>query len=95
MSWEDLNGHHGFNHETAKKANNAAREKAAELAQAYNHCFATPEGKRVLEDLTQRFIFQNNTPFGSENANYESAYHNGESGVVKFLINQIQQAEIL
>jgi hypothetical protein len=60
-----------------------------------NHCFATLEGKRVLEDLTQRFIFQNNTPFGSENANYESAYHNGESGVVKFLINQIQQAEIL
>jgi predicted Zn-dependent peptidase len=95
MSWEDLNGHHGFNKETAKKANNAAREKAAELAQAYNHCFATPEGKKVLEDLTQRFIFQNNTPFGSENANYESAYHNGESGVVKFLINQIQKAEIL
>jgi len=54
MSWEDLNGHHGLDNETAKKANNAAREKAAELAQAYNHCFATPEGKRVLEDLTQR-----------------------------------------
>jgi len=95
MSWEDLNSNHSFDNEAAKKANNAAREKAAELAQAYNHCFATLEGKRVLEDLTQRFIFQNNTPFGSENANYESAYHNGESGVVKFLINQIQQAEIL
>ena len=31
----------------------------------------------------------------SENINYESAYHNGEAGVVKFLINQMKQAEII
>jgi len=48
----------------------------------------------VLADLTQRFIFQNATPFGSQNPNYEAAYHNGESGVVQFLINQVQQAEV-
>ena len=94
MSWDTIN-QATTNAEDAKVVNAEKRQAAAELAQAYNHCFATPEGKRVLEDLTQRFIFQNNTPFGSENANYESAYHNGESGVVKFLINQIQQAKIL
>tara|TARA_R110002096_G_scaffold75938_2_gene179407 strand:+ start:3496 stop:3780 length:285 start_codon:yes stop_codon:yes gene_type:complete len=94
MSWDTINKGN-FNAGNAKKANDEARRKAAELAKAYNRCFATDDGKRVLADLTQRFIFQNTTPFGSENPNYEAAYHNGESGIVKFLINQVQQAEVL
>lgn len=93
MSWDTLNT--AVDGTKAQAANAKNRQAAAELAQAYNKCFGTAQGKRILEDLTKRFIFQNNTPFGSENAAYESAYHNGESGVVKFLINQIQQAEIL
>tara|TARA_R110000744_G_scaffold63531_2_gene130691 strand:- start:465 stop:749 length:285 start_codon:yes stop_codon:yes gene_type:complete len=94
MSWDTINSNE-FNAGTAKQANDAARAKAAELAKAYNRCFGTNDGKRVLADLTQRFIFQNTTPLGSENPNYEAAYHNGESGIVKFLINQVQQAEVL
>lgn len=94
MSWDTINKG-DFNATKAKQANDAARAKAAELAKAYNRCFGTDDGKRVLADLTQRFIFQNSTPFGSENPNYEAAYHNGESGLVKFLINQVQQAEVL
>ena len=94
MSWDTINKG-DFNAENAKQANDAARAKAAEMAKAYNRCFGTDDGKRVLEDLTQRFIFQNNTPFGSQNPDYEAAYHNGESGLVKFLINQVQQARVL
>jgi predicted secreted acid phosphatase len=94
MSWDAIN-QNDFSDTKAKQANAAARVKAANLAKAYHRCFGTDDGKLVLADLTQRFIFQNNTPFGSENPNYESAYHNGESGIVKFLINQVQQAEVL
>tara|TARA_R110000822_G_scaffold93139_2_gene214543 strand:+ start:3035 stop:3319 length:285 start_codon:yes stop_codon:yes gene_type:complete len=94
MSWETINSNQS-NPSAARTANDAARAKAAELAKAYNRCFGSDDGKRVLEDLTGRFIFQNNTPFGSQNPDYEAAYHNGESGLVKFLINQVQQAEVL
>jgi hypothetical protein len=93
MSWDAINTG-DFNATDAKKANDAARVKAVNLAKAYHRCFGTHDGKLVLADLTQRFIFQNNTPFGSENPNYEAAYHNGESGLVKFLITQVQKAEV-
>ena len=81
--------------ETATKDNAKNREEVANLAKAYHRCFNDEDGKRVLADLTARFIYNNDTSFSSTNVNYESAYHNGEAGVVKFLINQIQQAEIL
>jgi len=93
MSWDTINTG-DFDVANAQKANDAAKSKAVELAQAYHRCFGTDDGKRVLADLTQRFIFQNATPFGSQNPNYEAAYHNGESGVVQFLINQVQKAEV-
>jgi hypothetical protein len=94
MSWDTIN-QATTDAEDAKVVNAEKRKTAAELAQAYNECFSGDIGKRVLEDMTQRFIFNNYTPLGSANPNYEAAYHNGESGVVKFIINQIQQAKIL
>ncbi len=94
MSWDTIN-QATTDAEDAKVVNAEKRKAAAELAQAYNECFSGDIGKRVLEDMTQRFIFNNYTPLGSSNPNYEAAYHNGESGVVKFIINQIQQAKIL
>jgi hypothetical protein len=94
MSWDTIN-QAITNAEDANVVNAEKRKTAAELAQAYNECFSGDIGKRVLEDMTQRFIFNNYTPLGSANPNYEAAYHNGESGVVKFIINQIQQAKIL
>ena len=47
MSWDTINKG-DFNATNAKKANDAARAKAAELAKAYNRCFGTDDGKRVL-----------------------------------------------
>tara|TARA_R110000751_G_scaffold70932_1_gene143557 strand:- start:650 stop:934 length:285 start_codon:yes stop_codon:yes gene_type:complete len=94
MSWDNIN-QATVDEEGAKTVNAEKRQAAAALAQAYNDCFATPGGKRVLEDITQRFIFNNDTPFSASNVDYEAAYHNGESGVIKFIINQMQQAKIL
>jgi hypothetical protein len=91
MSWDSIDTD---NKEAVSKLKEEQRMKALEIAKAYSACFSTSEGKKVLEDLTSRFIYNNDTPFGSQNINYESAYHNGESGVVKFVINQIQQAKI-
>ena len=94
MSWDEIDKV-SVNPDAAKQQNAAKRSQAAELAKAYNRCFNSEEGKKVIADLHKRFIYDNNTSFGSPNVNYESAYHNGESGVVKFIINQINQAEIL
>tara|TARA_R110002020_G_scaffold269220_1_gene484549 strand:- start:1100 stop:1384 length:285 start_codon:yes stop_codon:yes gene_type:complete len=94
MSWDTINTT-AVDAEGAKAANAKQRQAAAELAQAYNECFASVGGKRVLEDITQRFIFNNDTSFSASNVDYEAAYHNGEAGVVKFIINQMQQAKIL
>ena len=94
MSWEEIDKA-SVDTGASSKHNAEKRAQAAELAKAYNRCFGSDDGKRVLSDLTARFIYNNDTPFASENVNYEAAYHNGESGVVKFVINQRQQAEIL
>jgi len=94
MSWDNIN-QATTDSEQAKVANAEKRRAAAELARAYSQCFSGDIGKRVLEDMTQRFIFNNDTPFSASNVDYEAAYHNGESGVIKFIINQMQQAKIL
>tara|TARA_R110000803_G_scaffold48943_2_gene101830 strand:+ start:793 stop:1077 length:285 start_codon:yes stop_codon:yes gene_type:complete len=94
MTWDTINKT-TVDAEGAKAVNQEKRQAAAELAQAYNECFASPGGKRVLEDITQRFIFNNDTSFNVSNVDYEAAYHNGEAGVIKFIINQMQQAKIL
>lgn len=79
----------------AEKAKLDAKAEHASLVQAYARLFATQDGVRVLQDLTARFIYQNDTPFESPNINYESAYHNGEAGVVKSIINNMQQARVI
>ena len=94
MSWDNIDKA-SVNPEAAKKQTAEKRAKAAALAKAYNRCFNSEEGKQVIADLHKRFIYDNDTSVGSPNVNYESAYHNGESGVVKFIINQINQAETL
>jgi hypothetical protein len=92
MSWKDIDKA-SLNKEASSQYTEEQRIKAIELARAYNVVFSSTEGKRVLEDLTARFIYNNDTPFTSQNVNYEAAYHNGESGLVKYVINQIQQAK--
>ena len=91
MSWEQLD----VNKEQADKAQAKIRERQVELAKAYHRCFSTDDGFKVIEDLTKRFIMDNDTPFNANNVNYEAAYHNGETGVIKFIMHLISQAEKL
>ena len=93
MTWENID--QLSDSKTAKKQAELRKRNANDLAKAYHRVFTTDDGARILADLTRRFVYDNDTPFGSENINYESAYHNGEAGVVKFLINQMKQAEII
>ena len=91
MSWEKLE----LDQEESNKKKAEIREKQVELAKAYHRCFSTDDGFKVLEDLTNRFVIDNNTPMTSQNIEYEAAYHNGEGGVVKFILHLIKQAERL
>ena len=93
MSWDDVN--HQVDPAKAQKEASIRKQNASDLAKAYHRTFTTETGQRILSDLTKRFVYDNDTSFNSDNINYEAAYHNGEAGVIKFLINQLKQAEIL
>tara|TARA_R100000541_G_scaffold49900_3_gene57061 strand:- start:6563 stop:6847 length:285 start_codon:yes stop_codon:yes gene_type:complete len=94
MSWNELDAA-TINDAEAKRQAQNKRAEAVELAKAYNRCFNSDDGKKVFAHLNQRFVYNNDTPLNAPNVNYESAYHNGEAGVVKFILNQINQARIL
>ena len=79
----------------AEKVASDAKQLTIETAQAYHRLFKTVDGQRVLNDLTQKMIYENYTPHESSNVNYIAAYKNGESGVVKFIITQITKAEAI
>lgn len=79
----------------AEKVASDRKQIEVELAQAYNRLFKTTDGQRVLNDLTQKLLYNNDTPFNSPNVNYEAAYRNGEAGVVKLIIKQITRAEVI
>jgi predicted Zn-dependent peptidase len=89
MSWDKL--------ESKNKDKSLAeqREKLAALAKSYARCFSTQEGKAVLDHLVNTYVMENNTGFSSPNINYESAYRNGEAGLVKQILNQIKRAQSL
>lgn len=91
MSWQDLE----VDRDNAQKTRDAIREKQIELAKAYNRCFGTDDGAKVLDDMTKRFLLENNTSLSAQNINYEAAYHNGEAGIMRYIVHQIQQAEKL
>jgi len=91
MSWQDLE----VDQDSAQKTRDAIREKQTELAKAYNRCFGTDDGAKVLDDMTKRFLLENNTSLSADNINYEAAYHNGEAGIMRYIVHQIQQAEKL
>lgn len=96
MSWDEVNKITSPETKAAAEKS-AANKKQAEvdLAQTFARCFNTNDGKKVLEHLSHLFIFNNDTPFSSNNINYESAYHNGESGAIKYIIGQRTRARII
>jgi len=93
MSWSEIN--QSADPDVAKKQANVRKQNVVDLAKSYHRVFTTDDGQRILSDLTKRFVYENDTSFGSENIDYEAAYHNGEAGVIKFVINQMKHSEIL
>lgn len=85
----------GENKENASKAHAERLEASSSLAKAYSVTFRTAEGQRVLTDLNQRMVYDNDVELNAPNINYEAAYKNGEAGCIKFILKQIQQAGVL
>jgi hypothetical protein len=91
MSWDQLEAARVDPEERERQANKQ-REDMEALTKAYSRCFSTEDGIRVMEDLGKRFIMGNDTPFDAKNIEYQAAYHNGETGAIKFIIEQITRA---
>ena len=87
MKWDELD----VSGDAMQANNSAAKERRTALIRDYARAFSTDEGQRVIEDLTAKFIYTNDTPLNATNINYEAAYHNGEAGVIKYIINIISQ----
>ncbi len=94
MSWDDIEKAKS-DPAAAKKLNTEALANAAALAKSYHETFTSEQGQKVLQDLTDKYIMGNDTPLNAENITYEAGYHNGESGIVKYLIRQIGRAKTL
>lgn len=90
MSWSDLDNMDG-----AEEYIGQARERQAELARLFHRVFTTDDGMKLMEHLIQRYVFNNDTPFTSQNIEYESGYHAGEAGVIKMIVQQVSTAEKL
>jgi hypothetical protein len=88
MSWDTLDAKTEQTHEQK-----LAQEQQIAMAKAYKRLFSSEDGAKVLADLNQRFIYNNTTNLDAVNPNYEAAFHNGESGVVKFCHLQMGLAE--
>ena len=89
MSWEDLKNN-PIDKQTEKR-----KEQAIKLAKNYARCFSTEDGQAVLQHMVDSFVMTNDTAFNSPNVNYEAAYHNGEAGTIKVILNQIKKAQSL
>jgi len=81
--------------EKAQYAQKERRAEAASLSQAFARLFSTDDGQKVLQHLSDKCLVNNDTPINSPNINYEAAYKNGEGGVIKYIINQMGNAEVL
>ncbi len=94
MSWGSIKNIQ-FGADEAKQQGKERQADAAALAKCYAAVFRTEQGKKVLADLTNRYIMNNDTPLNATNITYEAGYRNGEAGIVKYLIHQMNIAKIL
>jgi len=88
MGWDSLTTEN-----PSKKQLEEQRLKALALAQQCHRVFSTDDGQEFLAHLTNHFVIHNETPLNSPNITYESGYHAGEAGVVKYIIHQMTRAE--
>jgi BRCT domain type II-containing protein len=89
MSWDELD----ISDKDPEKAKKEHHEKVVALAKSYAHVFADEIGQKVLQDLVNVFIMDNDTELNAPNVNYSAAYKNGEAGAVKYILNQIKRAQ--
>ena len=92
MSWDSIDNTNG---KQAEEMQAKAREEQLALAKAFHDVFTSKSGQKVLEHLNGRFVYNNDTPFGSPNIEYEAAFHNGEAGAIKYINTMISRARIL
>lgn len=90
MSWLDINKD---NKEQVLQAKARNAEERLALEQMFKRCFTTEDGEKVLQHLSQRFIYGNDTPLESANINYTAAYKNGEAGLVKYIIHLLAERQ--
>lgn len=88
MGWTELT-----TEDKSKEKIEEQRLKSLALAQQCHRLFSTQDGQEFLAHLTNHFVIHNETPLNSPNITYESGYHSGEAGVVKYIIHQMQRAE--
>lgn len=91
MSWDQLDG---LGADLSAKSE-SARATAAALAKNYAACFESEAGEKVLEHLVNNFVIRNTTPLNAANVLYEAGYHNGEAGLVRMILSQIERAKTL
>lgn len=93
MEWEELNLHNKA--DEAKHTQEQKKQKAIDMAKAYHRCFKTESGQKVLQDLVNRFIMNNNPQTNETNITYVAGMCNGQSDLVQYIMGQVQRAEIL
>lgn len=92
MSWEDIEKKTSPEVQAqAKKDKENKEQEVRDLTNAYKRLFQTDDGKRILGDLTQKFIYNNDVLLDATNINYQTAYKNGEGGVAKYIIHQLSR----
>ena len=82
MSWDILNKP---KHTTVNKE----LEARLELQRQFTRCFSSEDGEKVLQHLSNKFIYNNNTPLDIANITYVAGYKNGESGSIKYIIEMM------
>jgi hypothetical protein len=82
MSWNSLN-------KPQDKVVSRELEARLELQRQFTRCFSSEDGEKVLQHLSNKFIYNNNTPLESANITYVAGYKNGESGAIKYIIEMM------
>jgi hypothetical protein len=90
MSWDKLTTENQSTEAIQKQ-----KEEAQRIARLTHRTFSTDDGQELLAHLTNHFVIHNDTPLNATNIEYESGYHAGEAGVVRWIIHQMQRAEEL
>lgn len=92
MPWSDIDKP-AVSEDELKKQEKRHREGQIALAKNYHRTFTDEIGAKVLADLTNKFIMNNDMNLDAKNAEFEAGYRYGEASIVKYIIHMLQVAE--